>query len=72
MEKIYNNIGKRITQLRKDHRPGWMSQSDLSKKMKVTPNTISRWETGIYKIQIHQLIKIADIFKVNINDFFKL
>jgi len=48
-----------------------MSQSDLAKKMKVTPNTVSRWETGTYKIQIHQLIKIANIFKVDINEFFQ-
>ena len=71
MKKIYTNIGKKITQLRKDSRPGWMSQSDLAKKMKVTPNTVSRWETGTYKIQIHQLIKIANIFKVDINEFFQ-
>jgi transcriptional regulator with XRE-family HTH domain len=72
MEEVYTTIGKKITQLRKESRPGWMSQADLAKKMKVTPNTVSRWETGTYKIQIHQLIKVANIFKVGINEFFKL
>jgi transcriptional regulator with XRE-family HTH domain len=72
MDKIYPRIGEKITKLRKDSRPGWMSQGDLAKKMKVTPNTVSRWETGTYRIQIHQLQKVANIFKVNINDFFKL
>jgi transcriptional regulator with XRE-family HTH domain len=72
MDKIYPRIGEKITRLRKDSRPGWMSQADLAKKVKVTPNTVSRWETGTYKIQIHQLIKIANVLKVDINEFFRL
>ena len=38
-----------------------MSQSDLAKRLKVSQNTVSQWETGIRKPDIVTLKKLAKI-----------
>lgn len=65
MTDLYENISKTIRELR-----GEMSQDALSKKLKIAPNKLSRWETGIYKPTAEDLDAIARTFNVPISIFF--
>lgn len=47
-----------------------LSQSEVARKLKVTPNTISRWESGEYKPRVDDLNSLAHIFGVSILEFF--
>jgi transcriptional regulator with XRE-family HTH domain len=64
---IYHFIGERVKQLREDAR---MSQEALGKELKVSTNTISRWETATYKPGIAELQRIAEYFKVRLVSLF--
>lgn len=65
MSTLYEQIGQKIRELR-----GKMSQEALAEKLKVAPNTISRWETGTYKPTPEDLDKLARLFSVPITVFF--
>lgn len=47
-----------------------LSQEALATALKVAPNTISRWETGIYRPSLEDLEKLARFFGVPIMHFF--
>jgi transcriptional regulator with XRE-family HTH domain len=61
---IYEYIGGQIRALREECR---LSQEALAKEIRVSTNTISRWETATYKLSIEDLQKIADYFKVKLS-----
>ena len=65
-KKIYETIGNKIKQFREKLN---LSQDDLASKIKVTPNTISRWETTKYKPKIDDLEKLAIFFNINLSAF---
>ena len=44
-----------------------MSQSKLSKMLKIAQNTLSYWENGRYEPDFESLSKIADIFHVSVD-----
>jgi transcriptional regulator with XRE-family HTH domain len=67
MATIYEQIGQRIRELRAVEK---LSQDGLAAEVHVAPNTISRWETGTYKITPEDLDKLARFFKVSITTFF--
>lgn len=56
---IIKHIAQKIKELRIAAN---MSQTELAGKLKVTPNTVSRWESGTYKPGIEDLEKIARSF----------
>lgn len=58
-------VGGRIRELR-----AGMSQEALAAKVEVATNTVSRWETGIYRPSIEDLDRLARFFKVSILTFF--
>ncbi len=58
-------VGGRIRELR-----GNLSQEALAAKLEVATNTVSRWETGIYRPSIEDLDRLARFFKVSILTFF--
>lgn len=58
-------VGGRIRELR-----GGLSQEALAAKLEVATNTISRWETGIYRPSIEDLDRLARVFNVSILSFF--
>lgn len=58
-------VGARIRELR-----GKLSQEMLAAELGVATNTISRWETGIYRPGIEDLDRLARFFKVSILTFF--
>lgn len=65
MSDIYEHIGQKIRELR-----GPMSQEALARNLGLSPNTISRWETGTYKPTPGDLDSLARFFKVSITVFF--
>ena len=67
MPTLYEQIGQRIRELRD---AAGMNQSALAAELKVAPNTVSRWETGTYKVTPEDLDRLARLFKVSITVFF--
>ena len=75
MPDIYLLVGEQIRELRTHHRGKGISQEQLAVALKVfglntTANTISRWETAIYKPSVADLEKLARFFGVPISVFF--
>lgn len=69
--ELLEYIGKRIRDLRQNYASGeGVSQEVLAKELKVTPNTISRWETATYRPSIEDLEKLSRFFGVSILEFF--
>lgn len=56
---ISTHIAQKIRELREACR---ISQTDLAGMLGVTPNTVSRWESGTYKPKIEDLERIARAF----------
>lgn len=67
MPTLYEQIGQIIRDLRE---AAQLSQSALASKIGVAANTVSRWETGTYKVTPEDLDKLARLFKVSITVFF--
>jgi len=70
MENLYEYIGKRIRDLRREYGEKGITQEQLALEMKTTPNTISRWEAGIYKPSAMDLHRLSRFFRVSISVFF--
>jgi transcriptional regulator with XRE-family HTH domain len=70
MSNIYERIGERIRTLRTAFNGKGISQEALAKNLKTTANTISRWETAVYKPSIGDLEQLAGFFGVPITEFF--
>jgi ribosome-binding protein aMBF1 (putative translation factor) len=70
MSDLYEHIGQKIRELRTTYPRGALSQEGLSSKLKKSPNTISRWETGKYKPTPEDLDALARFFDVSIMVFF--
>ncbi len=66
MSDLYKYIGEKIRELRQNFGGKVISQDDLAKEIKTTPNTISRWETAIYKPSAKDLHNLAQFFGVSI------
>jgi len=67
---LYQHIGTKIRDLRREYPKGALSQEALASKLEVASNTISRWETGTYKPTPEDLDKLARFFGVSIMVFF--
>lgn len=65
MTDIYDFIKTQIKNLR-----GKMSQEAFAERIGIAPNTLSRWENGVYKPTAEDLDKMAREFKVPITHFF--
>lgn len=59
--------GKQLSKLRKEK---GISQTKLAIKMRTQANTVSRWESGIYAIDIQTLFNLSIFFGVDIDYFF--
>lgn len=60
-------IGNRIRELREQRN---LKQDDLAEYLHTTSQTISRYEIGDRKTNQDVLFKLAEYFKISINDFF--
>src|SRR5579884_2387403 len=70
MNTLYDHIGQKIRELRLAYPQGTLSQEALATRLKVAPNTVSRWETGTYKPTAKDLDSLARFFAVSITTFF--
>ncbi|WP_242359323.1 XRE family transcriptional regulator [Lactococcus petauri] len=66
-EQINMYVGAKIKSFRKNAK---LNQQELAKKIGVGKTTISNYEVGIRSPKKAQLIKLAELFKVSIDDFF--
>lgn len=67
MTDIYGLIGSELRRLRKEHQ---MTQDDLAQQLSVSTNTVSRWETGHYKIRIDDLAALVGVFGLTLAQLF--
>jgi len=68
---LLDHIAARLRDLRVSYNSGeGLSQESLANRLKVAPNTISRWETGTYRPSVKDLEKIARFFGVSVISFF--
>lgn len=58
-------FGKRIIELRKKKN---ITQEQLAKKLEVTRQTISNWESDITCPDMNQTLELAKVFEVSLND----
>lgn len=69
--ETFQYISDKIKELRNNFNSGaGISQEALAKEIEVSANTISRWETGLYKPSIVDLEKLSNFFTVSILRFF--
>ena len=66
MTDLYQHIGTKIRDLRREYPKGALSQEALASKLEVASNTISRWETGTYKPTPEDLDKLAKSVIANV------
>lgn len=68
---LFTYVGGRIRTLRTQFDGGrGLSQEALAAELKVSPNTISRWETATYQPSLRDLDHVARFFGVSILTFF--
>ena len=60
-----NELSENIAILRKQNK---MSQSDLANILYVTPQAISRWERGETEPDVDTIKKLAEVFKVSVEE----
>lgn len=65
-DELYQFIGAKIRELR----GRTVTQEQLAEAMEVAANTISRWETAVYRPSPAELDKLARYFNVGIWSFF--
>lgn len=69
--ELLDHVAARIRDLRVNYNSGeGLSQESLAAHLKVAPNTISRWETGMYRPGLKDLEKLSRFFGVSIMSFF--
>lgn len=69
--EINSFVAKKIIELRNRHNGGLgISQSELARQLKISPNTVSRWESGEYKPKVEDLYNLGKFFSVSVVEFF--
>lgn len=61
---FYREVGAAIRHLRRNAKGRRVSQSELALALNVKPNTVSRWESGNFRLSIKELLEIARYFEV--------
>ena len=68
---LHDHIAAKIKDLRVNYNSGeGLSQESLATHVKVSTNTISRWETGTYRPSTKDLERLSRFFGVPISMFF--
>ena len=68
---LLDHVAARIKDLRVSYNSGeGLSQDSLAGHLKVSANTISRWETGTYRPSLKDLERISRFFGVSMMSFF--
>ncbi|MCL2400643.1 MAG: helix-turn-helix domain-containing protein [Defluviitaleaceae bacterium] len=63
-EGIIYGLGDKLKKLREKHK---FTQKEVAKRMKVTPNTISRYENDEFAPKIENLIQFAIIYNTSLD-----
>ena len=58
-------LGEKILSLRTARD---MSQDDLAEKLEVSRQSVSKWETGQSTPDLDKIIRLADLFGVNVDE----
>ena len=67
---LLDHVAARLKDLRVSYNNGeGLSQEALATRLKVAPNTISRWETGTYRPSLKDVERISRFFGVSIISF---
>jgi transcriptional regulator with XRE-family HTH domain len=66
MADVYEEIGRRIREYRRNLNGTGISQEVLAEQIGTNANSISRWETAAFKPTIYDLEKLANFFNVPI------
>ena len=67
---LLDYVAAQIRDLRTSFNSGeGLSQEMLASHLKVAPNTISRWETGVYRPSLQDLERLARFFGVSMMSF---
>jgi transcriptional regulator with XRE-family HTH domain len=68
---LLDHVAVKIRELRVSYNSGeGLSQESLANRLRVAPNTISRWETGTYRPSLKDLERISRFFGVSMMSFF--
>ena len=67
---LTEQVGQRIREFRTSYGGTGLSQDALAKAVGIAPNTVSRWETGVYQPTIEDLDRLARFFGKSILEFF--
>ena len=68
---LLDHVAAKIRDLRVSYNSGeGLSQESLAIRLKVAPNTISRWETGTYRPSLKDLERVSRFFGVSMMSFF--
>jgi transcriptional regulator with XRE-family HTH domain len=69
--QLLDHVAYQIRNLRQQYNSGeGLSQEALAHELDVAANTVSRWETGIYRPGLVDLENLARFFGVTITSFF--
>jgi transcriptional regulator with XRE-family HTH domain len=67
---LLDYVATQIKDLRTNYNSGeGLSQESLARQLKVAPNTVSRWETGVYRPSLQDLERLARFFGVSMMSF---
>jgi transcriptional regulator with XRE-family HTH domain len=61
------NIGAKLRRLRKERD---LTQADLARQIGIQQSDLSRMEKGEYRVSLDNLIKLLNVFDVQISEFF--
>lgn len=67
LKKIQNELGRRLRNLRLEHE---LTQDEVAYATKISRDHLSNIELGKYPINLKNLYKLAEFFKVDIKYFF--
>jgi transcriptional regulator with XRE-family HTH domain len=61
------NIGAKLRRLRKERQ---LTQADLARQIGIQQSDLSRIEKGEYRVSLDNLVKLLNVFDVQISEFF--
>jgi putative transcriptional regulator len=69
-QSFYERVGVRIRELRRLGKGHALSQAQLARKLGVSQNTVSRWESGEHRPTMQDALVIVRFFNVPISRLF--
>ncbi len=62
-DRVVQQMGKRVAHLRRERK---LSQGDLAKKLRTTPQWVSQVERGARSSTLHTVVKLANALNVSL------